>query len=245
MQSGMVNQQANNWPPLPSWSPIKPCFYHDISLEIPLDFQKTVRHMYYLWMSYVLCLFINVIGNMAYWIAAGKAVDADGKPADTSDAAKNFGLSIIWLVVYSPCSMCWYIPAYKAFKTDSSFNFFIFFFIFFFQICWLFLMTVGITGMGYCGWIISISSIQSSVGAGIVSMIASVAFTALLIFALIMLRKVHQIYRATGATFAKAMTEGQSSIGTTLWSNETVRNATQQAAQNAAQHAAQNAFSGR
>ena len=38
-------------------------------------------------------------------------------------------------------------------------------------------MTVGITGMGYCGWIISISSIQSSVGAGIVSMIASVAFT--------------------------------------------------------------------
>ena len=62
---------------------------------------------------------------------------------------------------------------------------------------------------------------------------------AVLIFALIMLRKVHQIYRATGATFAKAMTEGQSSIGTTLWSNETVRNATQQAAQNAAQHAAQ------
>ena len=107
----MVNQQANNWPPLPSWSPIKPCFYHDISLEIPLDFQKTVRHMYYLWMAYVLCLFINVIGNMAYWIAAGKAKDANGDPADTSDAAKNFGLSIIWLVVYSPCSMCWYIPA--------------------------------------------------------------------------------------------------------------------------------------
>merc|ERR1712226_221527 len=82
-QSSGANVQPNNWPPLPSWFPIKPCFYHDISLEIPLDFQKTVRHMYYLWMSYVLCLFINVIGNMAYWIAAGKAVDADGKPADT------------------------------------------------------------------------------------------------------------------------------------------------------------------
>ena len=54
-----------------------------------------------------------------------------------------------------------------------------------------------------------------------------------------MLRKVHQIYRATGATFAKAMNEGQSTIGTGLWSNETVRNAAQSAATNAANHAAQ------
>ena len=60
-----------------------------------------------------------------------------------------------------------------------------------------------------------------------------------LVFALFMLRKVHQIYRATGATFSKAMTEGQSTIGTSLWSNETVRNAAQQAAGQAAQHAAQ------
>ena len=61
----------------------------------------------------------------------------------------------------------------------------------------------------------------------------------MLVFALFMLRKVHQIYRATGATFSKAMTEGQSTIGTSLWSNETVRNAAQQAAGQAAQHAAQ------
>ena len=60
--------QPNNWPPLPSWFPIKPCFYHDISLEIPLDFQKSVRHLYYLWMTYVLCLFLNVLGNMTFWV---------------------------------------------------------------------------------------------------------------------------------------------------------------------------------
>jgi len=126
----MVTQQANNWPPLPSWFPIKPCFYHDISLEIPLDFQKTVRYLYYLWMSYVLCLFINVIGNMTFWISKSKATGDEG----VGNAPKNFGLSIVWLVLYSPCSMCWYIPAYRAFKTDSSFNFFIFFFIFFFQV---------------------------------------------------------------------------------------------------------------
>ena len=84
--------------------------------------------MYYLWMTYVLCLFLNVLGNMAFWIAASK------DEAGVGDAPKDFGLSIIWLVIYSPCSMCWYIPAYRAFKTDSSFNFFIFFFVFFFQV---------------------------------------------------------------------------------------------------------------
>ena len=84
--------------------------------------------MYYLWMTYVLCLFLNVLGNMAFWIAASK------DEAGAGDAPKDFGLSIIWLVIYSPCSMCWYIPAYRAFKTDSSFNFFIFFFVFFFQV---------------------------------------------------------------------------------------------------------------
>lgn len=54
-----------------------------------------------------------------------------------------------------------------------------------------------------------------------------------------MLRKVHEIYRSTGATFGKAMTEGQSSIGTTLWSNEQVRTAATSAATQAAQHTAQ------
>ena len=53
-----------------------------------------------------------------------------------------------------------------------------------------------------------------------------------------MLRKVHAVYAATGATFAKAMGEGQDTIGTTLWSNQHVRNATQSAARSAATHAA-------
>ena len=64
-------------------------------------------------------------------------------------------------------------------------------------------------------------------------------FSVVFIFAIVMLRKVHQIYGATGATFAKAMNEGQSTIGNTLWTNEHVRNAAQTAATQAAQHTAQ------
>jgi len=63
-----------------------------------------------------------------------KIAESKSETGESDAGPKNFGLSVLWLGLYSPCSMCWYIPAYRAFKTDSSFNFFIFFFIFFFQV---------------------------------------------------------------------------------------------------------------
>merc|ERR1711962_365946 len=242
-QSSGGTVQPNNWPPLPSWFPIKPCFYHDISLEIPLDFQKTVRYLYYLWMVYVVALFFNVLGNMTFWIIISKQSNPDTPPATgEAEAPGNFAKSLLWLIIFSPCSMCWYIPAYRAFKSDSSFNFFIFFFIFFFQICWLLLMVIGVPGMGFCGWTIAITGLKTNVAGGIVAMIAALLFTVTFIFGIVMLRKVHQIYGATGATFAKAMSEGQGTFNTAVWSNQHVRNAAQEAATQAASHAAQNAF---
>ncbi len=43
---------ANNFPPLPLWcpGPLKPCFYQDIGREIPVEFQKWVRVLFYLWL---------------------------------------------------------------------------------------------------------------------------------------------------------------------------------------------------
>jgi len=86
-------------------------------------------------MVYVVALFFNVLGNMTFWIIISKQSDPDTPPATgEAEAPGNFAKSLLWLVIFSPCSMCWYIPAYRAFKSDSSFNFFIFFFIFFFQV---------------------------------------------------------------------------------------------------------------
>jgi len=43
---------TKNFPPTPSWfpKPCQPCFYQDINREIPIEFQKWVRALFYLWM---------------------------------------------------------------------------------------------------------------------------------------------------------------------------------------------------
>ena len=38
-------------------------------------------------------------------------------------------------------------------------------------------MVVGIKGMGYCGWVVSIAALKEDVASGIISMISSIAFT--------------------------------------------------------------------
>lgn len=50
LNSAALPGRKNNWPPLPENLPVGPCFYHDITVDIPVEFQKTVQMMYYLWM---------------------------------------------------------------------------------------------------------------------------------------------------------------------------------------------------
>ncbi|POI20818.1 hypothetical protein CIB84_015434, partial [Bambusicola thoracicus] len=45
-----INPRQNNWPPLPRNCPIKPCFYQDFSADIPADYQRICKMLYYLWM---------------------------------------------------------------------------------------------------------------------------------------------------------------------------------------------------
>ena len=67
------------------------------------------------------------------------------------DDGSQFGLSLVYSVFFIPLSfLCWFRPAYKAFRSDSSFNFMLFFLIFFGQFCFACLMALGIRSVG--GW---------------------------------------------------------------------------------------------
>lgn len=218
--------RQNNWPPFPSWFPINPCFFQDFSLDIPPEFQKIVKMMYYLWLYYCAILFWNVITSMVVFATS----DSDS----SSSAGQLFGLALLWWVMFTPCSLCWYRPVYKAFKSDSSFNFFIFFFIMFFQACWSVLMAIG-PSVGSVGWYETFTLQQYySVGVIILMYLQCILFTLMAVGSIILLKRVHSLYRTTGASFEKAQQE----FATGVMKNPGV----QTAAKTAASAAVQNQF---
>ncbi|KAL4617522.1 secretory carrier-associated membrane protein 1 [Arapaima gigas] len=216
--------RKNNWPPLPEKFPVGPCFYHDIAVDIPVEFQKTVKIMYYLWMFYAGTLFVNIFGCLAWFcVDATRGVD--------------FGLAMLWFMLFTPCSfVCWYRPLYGAFRSDSSFRFFVFFFVYICQFGVHVFQAIGIASWGACGWISALTGLNKSIPVGIIMILIAALFTASAVISLIMFKKVHGLYRTTGASFEKAQQE----FATGVMSNKTV----QTAAANAASSAARGAFKG-
>ncbi|GAB0099770.1 Secretory carrier-associated membrane protein [Sergentomyia squamirostris] len=216
LRSNTEPVRRNNWPPLPEKCCFQPCFYHEIQVDIPSEFQRVVRHLYYVWIMYAGVMCVNIFGAMVLMFHAG----------DFS----TFGLSILFAFLFTPASwLCWYRPAYKAFRNDSSFNFMVFFFVFFFQMVVTIIQTIGIPGMGTCGFIVALSQFDKSVGGiflGIFLLLIAIGFGTCAAGDVMMLTKIHSIYRSSGASFAKAQAE---------FTTEFMRNPhVQQAASNAA-----------
>ncbi|XP_061554095.1 secretory carrier-associated membrane protein 1-like isoform X2 [Phycodurus eques] len=214
--------RRNNWPPLPEKFPVGPCFYHDVTVDIPVEYQKTVKIMYYLWMFHTGTLLANLVGSMA-WFCVDPARGVD------------FGLAILWFLLFTPCSfVCWYRPVYGAFKSDSSFRFFVFFFVYVCQLGVYVMQSVGIPGWGACGWLSALTCLNANVAVGVLTILVAALFTALVVMSLVMFKKVHAMYRTTGASFQKAQQE----MAAGVMSNKTV----QAAAATAGSKAAQGAF---
>lgn len=231
-------ERMDNFPPLPSWCPVKPCFYQDFSVDIPTEFQSIVRMLYYLWTAYAILLLLNVIGSLMYFITSSQS-------SANNRSGVTFGLSLLFLILFTPCSfVCWYRPAYKAFRSDSSFNFFLFFFVFFFQFCACIVQFLGIEGCGTVGLINSLDMFtKDGVGAkatGGVMFIIGALFGLAAVLDIIMLIRVHRIYRSTGASFAKAQEEFAQGV----MSNRTVQTTAGNAAAAAARNAVNQSTSG-
>jgi len=221
LKNSPYNVRVNNWPPVPSFCPFQPCFYQDINVDIPVEFQEMVKRLYYLWLFHALLL----LGNLL----AGTCLLFSGNDSNGS----TFGLSLVYAIFFIPLSyLCWFRPAYKAFRSDSSFNFMVFFFIFFCQFIFSCLMALGIYGTGGSGLITAIVTFQNKDATGgdyfvgFIVLIAALGFCVAGLADFFMLTKIHGMYRATGASLAKAQAE----FTTNVMSNEGVRSAAAQAA---------------
>ncbi|CAF3540956.1 unnamed protein product [Rotaria socialis] len=175
-----ILKREKNFPPLPKICPCGPCFYQDISIEIPSQFQIWVRYLYYLWLAYAVTLFLNMIAALSYF-----SVDKEG--------ATTFGLSLVYLVLFVPASyVCWFRPIYRAFREDSASSFMIFFLIFFIQIIITILQFFGVANLG-CGFTLMIklfTSGGSKIVVGLIVMIVTACFAMLaLADGLLMIKK--------------------------------------------------------
>ena len=66
-QAESAGTRENNFPPLPSFLPINPCFYQDFDVDIPAQFRKTVQIVYYIWLVYILALLWNLMAGIAFY----------------------------------------------------------------------------------------------------------------------------------------------------------------------------------
>ncbi|KAM9529700.1 secretory carrier-associated membrane protein 2-like isoform 3-T3 [Salvelinus alpinus] len=196
----------------------------DFSAEIPMEHRRVCKMLYYLWMFHCVTLFLNLLACLALFTV------------DTFFGV-NFGLSILWLILFAPCSFfCWYRPVYKAFKSDSSFSYFVFFFVFFCQVVVFVFQSMGIPNWGNSGWITSLSAISFNKAVGAFMMVVAYLFTVCAVLSVILLIVVHNQYWRTGASFQKAQQEFSQGVLT----NKTF----QTAATSAAATAASGAFQG-
>nr|XP_045719392.1 secretory carrier-associated membrane protein 4 isoform X2 [Mirounga angustirostris] len=203
-----MSEKENNFPPLPKFIPLKPCFYQNISDEIPIEHQLLVKRIYRLWLFYCATLGVNLIACLAWWIGGGSGA--------------NVGLALVWLLLFSPCGyVCWFRPVYKAFRADSSFNFMAFFFVFAAQFVLTVIQAIGFTGWGACGWLAAIGFFQTRVGAAVVMLLPAIMFSMSAAMMAIAIIKVHRIYRGAGGSFQKAQTEWN----TGAWRNPPSREA--------------------
>uniref|UniRef100_A0A914LTF4 Secretory carrier-associated membrane protein n=3 Tax=Meloidogyne TaxID=189290 RepID=A0A914LTF4_MELIC len=220
-RAGNGQRPPHNWPPLPKIIPLEPCFYQDIDVEIPAQFQETVRLVYYVYLIYVLALSSNVMGALFYFLFAGG----------------GFGLmflSIIQLILFTPCAfLLWFRPVYKAFRDDSSFNFMMFFLVLFFHTIFC---LVQMLGLSYAvGWTNTIEAFKDHWFIGLIMLVPTFAFTVAFAGMCLSLFKVHSFYRGNGTGFSINKARQEFSNG--VMSDRNVQNAANQAARAAAAHA--------
>ncbi|CAB3407949.1 unnamed protein product [Caenorhabditis bovis] len=231
LNTGAANNapRPHNWPPIPAFIPAEPCFYQDIEVEIPVQFQKTVTFVYYVFLLYVLALVVNLFASIMFMIFAKGSVG-------------QVFLAIIELILFSPCSfLFWFRPVYKAFRNDSSFNFMVFFFVLFFHCIFTGIQTLGLSSYA-CGWVSALDTYSVSVPIALIMTASAIVFTAAFAGMVTALIKVHRLYRGAGFSIDKARQEFTNGVMSDSGVQRAATAATSAAASAAFNQAAQGRF---
>lgn len=219
IRNAPTNVKQNNWPPLPKICPIQPCFYQDINVDIPVEFQQIVKYVYYLWIGHTALRFYNVLIGLLFLFVGGLG------------GLGSFIWAVVMFVAFTPLSyLLWFRPVYKAFRDDSSISFMLFFFVFFFQMLVSILRMLG-WGNGSSGLILGFQTVSAGASGGLIfvgilMIIDGVGYGIAALADFYVLTRVHKMYRSTGASLDKAKQE----FTTGVMSNEAVRQAATDAA---------------
>lgn len=200
--------RENNFPPFPSCcpSPIKPCFYININVEVPpperWKMWTLLVLMIFTWVMLVLNVFVSIVGA---------AVANDN---DRNQYLTTMGVSILYLVLFVPGTLfCWFLPVYHAYRRDSSLAYMWFFFVMLFQILSYVLNGVGVPNLGACGFFNGarlFGSKENQKAAGSMFVIMGLLWIVAAPVAVLLLILVHRYYRHSGGSLNKATEEAVS-----------------------------------
>lgn len=215
LRQGGEFKRQHNWPPLPAFCPFKPCFFQDINVDIRPEFQKIVQSGYHLWIGFVFTQLLNIFAAI---LMLSYGVENSGS---------NLSFGLVTFVFFAPLTyMSWFRPLYKAFKSDSSFNFMVFFFVFFIQTMIVGLWSLGLPADGGpCGLYVALKNMSTSVLLAIILFLVTAAWGSYTAASVFYLLRVHSIYRSSGASIAKARNEFAQGIITNQYVQQTVATA--------------------
>lgn len=217
LRQGGDFRRQHNWPPLPSFCPIKPCFFQDINVDIRPEFQRIVQLGYHLWVAFVFTLILNLFASI---LLLSFGIERAGENV-------SFGLMMfIFLVPLTYVS--WFRPLYKAFRSDSSFNFMVYFFVFFMQIIVVGLWSLGLPSQGPCGLYVAMKHMGTNTFLALVLFVVTAAWMTYTTASVLFLSRVHSIYRSSGASMAKARNEFAQGIIGNQYVQQTVASAARQ-----------------
>jgi hypothetical protein len=198
--------RPRNFPPLPKFCPCQPCFYINIGEEIPPSERWKMRLLIALLFFYAFLLFINLILTIPGVVVAADP-NNNNTSFNTTSAIVAIVVGIILLFLLPMLSLfCWFMPAYYAYRKDSSLAFMWFFFIMVIQcVAWL-VIALGPPGFSV-GIISGVAVISLSPPVGGLWLALAFLWLLLIPWGAVMIFLVHRYYRASGMTLDKAAAE--------------------------------------